>query len=160
MLEKATRMSDHLEALFDGATANDMFHLFAGEQLGFGMSRDVRLFRFDDRYVLKFETRQNCYQNALEWEFWNFVKQDEWHKAWFAPCMAISGSGLVLIQRRTEQPVIAYPEKMPAYMTDFKLSNFGEMDGRIVCHDYGRLLFGSGFTRRLKKANWWREREI
>jgi hypothetical protein len=68
-----------------------------------------------------------------------------------------SPNGRVLIMRKTEPaPKTAYPEKMPAFFSDFKRSNYGLLEGRLVCHDYGTcLLATTGVTSRMKKVDWY-----
>lgn len=150
-------VSDRLLDLFTNTVAKDLCGLMAGDQVGYGMSRDVRVFLPDPEYVLKFELDSGRFQNVMEWEFWQEVRDMNWFNQWFAPCRMISACGTILMMRRTYAPKIPYPEKIPSFITDTKLSNFGQLEDRIVCHDYGRLLMTNYLTRRTKKAKWWRE---
>ena len=70
-------------------------------------------------------------------------------KQWLAPCVSISPCGSVLIQRRTLPVTKAQlPSKVPAWLTDFKLANWGMLDGKVVCHDYSNNLLMNPVTER------------
>ncbi len=138
---------------FQHTTEKDFFKLICGERLGGGMSRDV--YEFGPDFVIKFEYGNGFFQNIMEWETWQEVKETEF-APWFAPCEKISGTGIVLIQRRTK-PLKAnkYPKDMPAFLGDFKHSNYGMYKGHLVAHDYGRTrLMTAGLTKRMVAANW------
>lgn len=120
------------------------------------MGRQVYDCELFDDCVVKVEDGSRSFQNIVEWETWERVRGTEFEK-WFAPCVNISPSGSVLIMKKTI-PILQkdYPKKMPVFLTDFKYSNYGEFDGRFVCHDYGtNLLFENGMSKRMKKADWW-----
>lgn len=93
--------------------------------------------------VLKVEYGQGThsqFHNVAEWHTWCEVEQTQWAK-WFAPCVSIDGVGVSMVQRRT-QPLTEWPQAiresgLPALFTDVKLANWGLLDGRAVCHDYG-----------------------
>lgn len=57
---------------------------------------------------------------------------------------------------RTRSPErTKYPAKMPAFFSDFKRTNYGLHNGRLVCHDYGTsLLMQEGLTKRMKSVEW------
>ena len=66
-------------------------------------------------------------------------------------------SGHFLVQARTTRPThYDWPEKVPAYLTDLKKANFGMLNGRLVCHDYGlHMMREVGIaSRRMVKARW------
>lgn len=134
----------------------ELFNMFCNEQIGRGMSRDVYDSEVVPDCVVKVETRVKCFQNILEWETWERVKETEFAK-YFSPCRWISPSGVILVQTRTEKiPRNQYPKLMPYFFTDFKYDNYGMLNGQIVCHDYGtNLLFEYGMTKRMKKIKWW-----
>lgn len=53
-------------------------------------------------------------------------------------------------------PPGSYPDRMPAFLTDMKRTNYGLIGKQVVCHDYGtNLLMQMGLTKRMKKADWW-----
>lgn len=145
---------------------HELFNLVCGDVLGSGVARTVYEHRFDPTVVLKFEGTRGSFQNVLEWETWQSVKHSNLAH-WFAPCIAISPNGAVLVQRRTTPPR-NYPDLIPAFFTDTKLTNFGMLvpedadgdfrgeGGQFVCHDYGlHLLLEKGLTKRMRKADWW-----
>ena len=113
--------------------------LLLGKKIGRGMGRAVYICRLDPRFVVKVESAGNAFQNVVEWETWKMV-EGESEARWFAPCCAISGAGSVLVQRRTSPASdTEYPKRMPIFLGDYKRENFGMLDGRLVCHDYGLL---------------------
>ncbi|SOY56850.1 hypothetical protein [Cupriavidus taiwanensis] len=132
----------------------DAFNLLCGDRIGYGMSRSVFSSRLLPDCVVKVEEDAGRFQNIVEWETWQRVQGTDVEK-WFAPCRWISPNGSVLVMARTT-PAIAYPEKMPVFLCDFKRTNYGLYDGRLVCHDYGTsLIFEHGMTKRMRKADWW-----
>lgn len=144
---------DHIWAEFDSTLARDLFNMIAGDHLGGGIAREVFVHGQDSDLVLKIETESRSFQNVLEWEAWQRLRDTE-HAKWFAPCVSISSCGLILVQKRT-MPALHYPDTLPAFITDTHMGNFGTIDGQFVCHDYGaNLLMERGMTKRMVKANW------
>lgn len=136
----------------------ELAKLVAGDRIGFGMSREVYEYELDRSLVIKLEMGAKRFQNVKEWEFWEEVSMTPWAK-WFAPCVEISPSGLFLIQKRTTPaPKHKFPDKIPAFLSDLKYSNFGLLvekgQERLVCHDYGSLVLTNGFSKKMKKADW------
>jgi hypothetical protein len=148
----------------------DFYNLFCGKVLGEGAARKVYEHNFDGKVVIKVETGDYSFQNITEWQTWERVKHTDLAQ-YFAPCVAISPNGRVLVQRRTSRPTY-YPDKVPAFFTDLKLDNFGVLTngnvfvddvfdvrnpkGAFVCHDYGmHMMLEKGMTKRMRKAEWW-----
>ena len=151
-----------LERLYFNANVitSDLFRLMCGEKLGRGIAREVYRSALDPTLVIKIEADAGSFQNIIEWETWDTVrftadtKQD--YAKYFAPCIAISPSGTVLVQKYA-RPVdyTELPEQVPKFFTDLKKENFGLIDGKIVCIDYGNnLLMTNGLSTKLKKADW------
>lgn len=134
----------------------EAFWLLADRLVGSGIDRQVYTSRLLPDCVIKVEEGSRSFQNVIEWETWQWVK-DTAFKRWFAPCRFISPCGLVLVMERTTEPAIRqYPDKMPVFLTDFKRPNYGMLNGRLVCHDYGlHHLMDHGLSKRMRKANWW-----
>lgn len=131
----------------------DLNAAFLGDLLGKGVSRSVYVMEQDSTKVVKVET-QKSFQNVMEWETWQHVKGTEYAK-WFAPCHFISEGGSVLIMERTEE-VSKIPKRVPAFLSDLKRTNFGTLNKRFVCRDYGtNLLMHNGLTARMKPAKFW-----
>lgn len=123
-------------------------------KLGQGAYRTVYEFGPDKTKVIKLEGNTS-FQNIIEWETWNHVKYTK-HAKWFAPVHSISANGKVLIQSRTK-PLSRKkcPKKIPVFFTDLKSENWGKLDGRKVCHDYGsHLLMEKGMSSKMKKVLW------
>lgn len=137
------------------AVLRDFFHMICGKKLGSGIARTVYENNFDKTgVVVKIEDVTQSFQNVIEWETWQRVKDTEFAR-WFAPCVGISPCGIVLVMART-MPATKFPDKLPVYLTDTKRTNYGIYKGRLVCHDYGtHLLMERGMTKRMRKANWW-----
>lgn len=138
----------------DDLLHREAFELLCGELIASGMSRSVYVFRLDTEYVVKVEDRNTqTFQNVSEWQAWQAVK-DTPYRRWFAPIAQISGNGRILIMKRTK-PATKFPERMPAFLGDFWKQNYGTLDGRLVCHDYGvHYLYERGLTSRMLRAKW------
>lgn len=143
------------DSYFKGTVESDFFHLMAGERLGGGEAREVYACNLNEDYVVKIETGGGSFQNIREWDLWqDAVDMGEDVSKWLAPCHSISTCGSVIIQRRTK-PIGDLPKKMPVFLADFKRSNFGILDGRIVAHDYGvHVMRWKGLSEKLKKVEW------
>jgi hypothetical protein len=120
--------------------------IFVGPRIGSGASRNVYSLRLDPEKVLKVEYAGGTFHNVTEWQVWNAVV-DTPIEHYFAPCHGIDQQGNVLIQSRTE---VFQSEKsfmraieaqhggtIPSFFDDVHYGNFGEIDGQVVCHDYG-----------------------
>jgi hypothetical protein len=134
----------------------EAFRLLCDEEIGRGMGRVVYSSKVLEEEVIKTEEGSGSFQNIIEWETWQRVKGTPFAK-WFAPCKWISPCGSVLVMTKTERmQTDQYPEKMPAFLSDFKRANYGLLNGHVVCHDYGtHLMFENGMTRRMQKVQWW-----
>lgn len=139
-------------------SGRDLAYLFLGEMIGQGTTRDVYQFRLDKTCVVKHEPRGERFQNVLEWEIWNTVKDTKFAK-FFAPCVDISSNGLFLIQKKAEPLAKSFlPSKVPVFFCDLKPENYGFIGKQIVATDYGtahiealnRLMKSMKF----KKAEW------
>lgn len=135
----------------------DGFNLLCGNKIARGMTRDVFECNVDKSLVVKVETAEvrTHFQNIVEWIVWKRVYGTAFEK-WFAPVVEISPDGRLLLMKRVElAPTYMLPDRMPAFFTDFKPSNYGFYLRRIVCCDYGsHLLHEVGMTKRLKKVEW------
>ena len=128
--------------------------LFLGQELGHGMSRSVYVNAQDPTTVIKIEEGAKRFQNIREWETWKNYEYCKDVAKWLAPCVDISSCGLILIQKRVDPLLLEKaPNKMPAFLTDFKLNNFGIYKGKIVCSDYGILI--DNYSTKLKKVPHW-----
>lgn len=138
------------------------YDLLCDQQLGHGMSRTVFSSKILPDCVVKVEEGSGQFQNVVEWETWQRVK-DTPYSRWFAACRWISPNGTILIMERTRPAAPAeFPDKMPAFLCDFKRTNYGMAKSNkgdkewFVCHDYGtNLLFENGMTKRMRAAKWW-----
>lgn len=125
---------------------NSILSVLVGERIGSGASRDVYALPHDKTLVMKVETSARTFHNQTEWLVWQEMK--DWPVSdWFAPCVEIDSYGNVLFQRRTE-PFRSEKEfhaavtrtrggVIPKIFDDVHYGNFGMLDGRVACHDYG-----------------------
>lgn len=135
---------------------NEFFKMFTGEELGGGMSRKVYQHPFDSSLVIKMEDSTHHFQNVIEWEIWQQFGHVKSVGKWLAPCVAISESGTFLIQKKAlDLRPGEHPKRLPTWIGDHKLANFGMYEGRVVCRDYGLLTLGTNNKLRA----WWGEKQ-
>jgi hypothetical protein len=129
--------------------------VLCGDLIGKGSAREVYHARLNADYVVKIETRVRSFQNIAEHEIWSYVQGGPLEK-WFAPCLSISHAGTILLQRKVE-PLRQHelPKKLPALLGDLKIENFGLLNGKLVCCDYGTGVFAiRTASQRMIKADW------
>ncbi len=132
----------------------EAFRLLADREIGRGIARIVYCSAILPDCVVKVEENAGSFQNVAEWQVWEAVKGTEFAK-WFAPCLHISSCGAVLIQARTK-PALAFPDKLPVFLTDTKRANYGMLGKSFVCHDYGtHVMHTFGMSKRVRKVDWW-----
>lgn len=135
---------------------HELLSVVRGDKLGEGVARKVYAVLLNDSLVIKVESASRSFQNVAEWEVWDWVKSDTSLARWFAPCRNISACGLYLIQDRCE-PIrdSERPKTLPAFLCDLKRENFGLLNGKVVCCDYGMILSMVRYwSRKQIKANW------
>lgn len=135
---------------------NDMGSLVCGRKLGSGATRTVYRCALDDTKVIKVEALSYSFCNITEWEIWKEVRGTKYER-YFAPCRDISPNGAVLVMDRTaplhEHPL---PKMLPSFFTDCHSKNFGWLNGRVVCHDYGYndIILKGIRNSKLKRVKW------
>jgi hypothetical protein len=114
--------------------------LLVGEQLGKGATRRVYALKHNPNLVLKVEYAARQFCNVAEYEIWKEVAGTELEK-FFAPVVDIDVWGGALLMMRTkpitQREFIRHVNQLPRFMCDTHWANFGKLNGRIVCHDYG-----------------------
>ncbi len=131
----------------------EMTHLMCDELIGRGQYRQVYSSIVLPDYAIKLEYANATFCNAMEWKFWCAVMDTPMAK-WFAPCKWISGTGQVLLMQRT-RPLAIYPKSIPSFFEDIKKENWGEFEGRPVCHDYANMsIIEKGLVASNKKVIW------
>lgn len=131
----------------------EFMRIFLGVRIANGADRAVYDLRYSPKYVAKVEGESRSFHNAIEWQIWQRLEGSPLAK-WLAPCLDISPCGSILIQRKTT-PIARGPDRLPSFLGDVKLENFGLLDGRVVCHDYSRLrLVEPNFSIRMRKVRW------
>ena len=156
-----THLADEIDTR--PTTARDLVHLFLGKIIGRGSAREVYQCAQDGECVIKVELEDESFQNVVEWEIWQSVKETKFAK-YFAPCVAISSNGIFLVQKKVDDlHKKDFPKKVPHFFSDRKYRNYGLYKGNFVCRDYGTMAYRvvdvMKDTKILKKANWWQEDE-
>lgn len=153
-------ITDHDAASLGTTKLTEAVRFLCGEYLGRGVEREVYVCSLMPGHVVKIALGTNYKQNVHELALWEAARGTPVER-FLAPCFRLSEHGNWLIQRQTT-PLGPGDEKklgrVPELMTDLKPSNFGWLDGRIVCHDYGisAMTLGRGVRRlgRLVRADW------
>lgn len=130
----------------------EAYNLLCGERIGGGAHRDVYECRIRKDLVVKVESGDYRYfANIFEQKFWADNQYDESVKKWLAPTEYLSPDGRILLQKKCDPLPSDYklPEKLPAFLTDFKRKNFGLLNGKFVCLDYG-ITISNPSTRMIK----------
>ena len=126
-----------------------VLELTIGEELGSGSFRRTYELLQEPGNVLKLQYSRGAH-NSMEWEIWQAVRGTKWEK-WFCPCVRIDSWGSALVMRRavpfnSEREFLAKIKRVPSFFDDVKWGNWGMLDGRPVCIDYGHHhLFKLGF---------------
>lgn len=139
----------------DSGIPYELLVLLCDRRLGHGMTREVFQLYTDPTKVIKFELESGHFQNVAEFTLWRSIEHTKFAK-WFAPCHYISHCGRILIQSYAEPlAAIALPAEVPAFFTDLKPSNWGQIKGQPVAVDYGKhLMLERGMTGRMRRADW------
>jgi len=137
--------------------ATDALDLLCGKKLGEGVYRTVFECALRSDWVVKLEIHDDAkrtFANVHEWSFWDEYQSEGAITRWLAPCEKLSPDGRILLQQRCEPIPLDYhlPQKLPAFLTDVKRSNFGLLDGKLVCVDYAFVDVTP--STRLKNAHW------
>jgi hypothetical protein len=119
------------------------FNMLCGRRLGSGINRDVFVCALDPTLVVKVEpdVEHRSFANVLEHGNWEAFCDTKEVAKWLAPCVRMSPCGLILLQKRvTPLRRSELPERVPNFLTDLKLENFGLYEGRVVCCDYSIMI--------------------
>ena len=140
----------------------DLVTSLCGKHIAEGSFRSVYEYPLDEKYVIKLENNNsNC--NLVEYMIWQEVKELkgnlEWVKKWFAPVKWISPNGRVLVMQKTRDSEdvpkgCKIPEKVPKFLWDIKLENFGWIGKNFVCHDYGQFYNMIEYPKAMRKIDW------
>jgi hypothetical protein len=137
------------------ATLQDTFSLLCGRLLGGGIHRSVYECRIRPDLVVKVESDELRYfANVHEHKFWADNQHRDSVARWLAPSEYLSPDGRVSLQKRVDPiaPSQELPDALPAFLTDVKRSNFGWLDGRLVCVDYA--MAAQSAIARLRRVCW------
>lgn len=135
--------------------AKDFISMFLGKRLGNGVARKVYAHRLDPKLVIKIEEEGGNFQNPIEARVWEEVQYYKAMSKWLAPVVGVSPCGIILVQRRAEPiPKKDLPKFVPAFLRDIKQDNWGLIDGKPVCFDYGTTNLTFGKSIKMRKARW------
>lgn len=146
---------------FSKVVQEGLVQMLLGDKIGEGQYREVYDCYPCPQYVVKVEASHG-FCNMKEFEIYMEIKEDcpELLK-WLARPVSISKCGSVMIQEKTNRIHHSMlPKHIPTWITDEKISNWGEIDGKIVCHDYGNnFISRAGFMTKkgkmkMKMARW------
>jgi len=124
-----------------------------GKLLGCGISRRVYEIK-DQDLVLKIEDPDSKdWQNIIEYKVSRELQYWKSTDKYIARCPWISSDGILLIQKKCrdltrEEEKQLRKKKFPSFLTDFKPSNFGILNGEIVSRDYGSSIITSDMVMR------------
>lgn len=124
--------------------SSDVLREFAnftlGKKLGGGMSREVFVNRADPNTIIKVENSGIHNQNTMEWLIWEQFKHVKSIAKWLCPCHTSSYNGTFLIMDYARDMLPdEKPKKVPEFISDVKLENFGILNGKPVLRDYGTI---------------------
>lgn len=142
-------------------TRNQAVKEWCGKLIGKGVSRNVYECKLNPDWVVKIQI-SNDFCNIVEWKIWEDLCMAPWYAKWFAECLTITESGMVLIQRKVLFPdKKTYPKKLPVFFTDLKYDNYGFIDGQLKACDYSNVLaMMTGLMgRKMRNAKWWTPHE-
>jgi hypothetical protein len=131
-------MSSHKLSIIELAKSDALDFLCGGRLLGEGSFRSVYGYlstggNFAIK-IAKCDYGIRC--NIEEYNTWQDLSHFQVSR-WFAPCVSISKAGTILLQDYTEN-LRPGKYKIPAFFEDVKPENFGLLNGKIVCRDYGQ----------------------
>lgn len=162
MLMRKAQIYDEKNEVFSHEFLAQFFYLMCDEVAdshdsgGSGISRWVYTSSVFKDLVFKIEQKAGIFQNVIEWETWNTVRDVPAFAKWFAPVVAISPCGRILVMKRTTQlKKEDYPHSLPVFLTDHSYSNYGMYRGHFVCHDYGtNNMQTTGLTEKTRRVTW------
>lgn len=132
----------------------EFLECFVGQRIASGTCRDVFECRLNNEFVIKVQKEYGT-QNAVEYATWELHKAYPKVAKWLAPVVMRSSSMRVIVQKRTV-PMLKAPKKLPNFLSDRKVQNYGLIGTQVVCHDYGLGVFLSDRENIvLEDIKWW-----
>ena len=139
-----------------GKHYDDFFGLICEDRLGEGEYRSVYSCRVNPDIVIKVERDRDwrSFANVKEHAVWWEWRDKPSVARWLAPCTQLSPDGRFLLQRRAQPlpPAFQLPSALPGFLADLKPSNFGLLDGELVCVDYAFV--NMSLPTRLRNVEW------
>lgn len=138
----------------------EALNILCGAELGEGIHRKVYACKLRPDLVVKVEqvpeSGYRSFANVMEYKFW-YDNQDYKPVAqWLAPIDYVSPDGLIILQKRcapaSSLDKARLPKQVPSFLCDIKASNFGFLNGKLVCFDYALTTLGPSI--RLRKVHW------
>ena len=117
---------------------SEIFNGLCGDIIGEGVSRVVYDCLINDDYVVKIHKASWEGINQNYNEFLIYSEASVKIRKYLAPIHWISDYNIVLFQRKCEPlQKKQIPKKIPRFLNDRKQENWGLLDGKVVCFDYG-----------------------
>lgn len=133
-------MSSKIDIAQNFDLSYDMVDIMCGDFVGEGCSRIVYDCPLCPGFVVKIEVSKNTHHNMLEYYMWTSVVDQPEVSKWLAPVGWMSANGRIMLQKKVthinDNNRKLIPEKVPAFMTDMKDSNYGFIGKQFVCFDY------------------------
>ena len=168
MPEKLIRLENNLNSIEEVNIISklqdvntDLITTLIGKKLGQGTYRAVYQHNWDKDWVIKIEPN-NTSSNISEYMLWDeiqgLINKLAWVKEWFALVLWMSPNGKILCMQKTSQEPknrkLEIPDKVPAFLADVKLDNFGWIGNKFVCHDYGFLHKFIKYENKMQTIKW------
>lgn len=101
--------------------------------------------------------RSGHFDNVAEFEIYhNMLNKHPEAAKFLAPCVNISSCGRVMLQQRTKRITKEQlPDKIPFFLEDYKIQNWGLIGKNPVCHDYANHKLFSSANVDLVEVEWW-----
>ena len=118
----------------------DLFGTLCGGKIGSGASRDVYICEIMPEYVVKVAKDavfNGVNQNYQEYRVCQQLIKTRWAK-YLAPVFFASHNYIFLLQKKC-LPLREHeiPKRVPRFLNDRKQDNWGVLNGKVVCFDYG-----------------------
>jgi len=134
----------------------ELLDLITNKKIGVGAYRTVYSLNDCDDYIIKVANGDDGEkENLRELLLWIEIKDCYPKlKKYFAPCLSCSDTGKYLLQKKVIFPDFKkYPKQLPSFFSDTKYQNFGLLNGKLVCIDFG--CFNIRGSEKLKTVKWW-----
>lgn len=116
----------------------ELYSSLVGERISNGSFRDVYECPLNNNWVTKVQIDPQGTSNMIEYFMWQDIQTHapKSVQKWFCPLIFLSPCGRLLIAQKCDTQNIKKPTKVPHFLSDCRMENFGMLDGRLVVIDY------------------------